>query len=45
LSQKLQWLREYPREARAMGQAARERVLEKFTWPRVVRRCLEIYKA
>jgi hypothetical protein len=28
-----------------MGQAARRRVLEKFTWQTVVRRCLEIYAA
>lgn len=45
LSRKLRWLREHPREAKEMGQAARRRVLEKFTWPRVVRRCLEIYNA
>jgi len=44
LGQKLRWLREYPDEARRMGCAARERVLERFTWPKVVRRCLEIYK-
>jgi glycosyltransferase involved in cell wall biosynthesis len=45
LSAKLTWLRDYPREAREMGDAARRRVLEKFTWPAVVRRCLEIYAA
>lgn len=43
LGQKLNWLFEHPTEARAMGEAARRRVLEKFTWPMVVRRCLEIY--
>jgi glycosyltransferase involved in cell wall biosynthesis len=43
LKQKIQWLRDHPQEASAMGQAARQRVLEKFTWPKVVRRCLEIY--
>lgn len=43
LGQKLVWLREHPSEAKEMGRAARERVLEKFTWPRVVKRCLEIY--
>jgi glycosyltransferase involved in cell wall biosynthesis len=43
LNQKLNWLREHPIEARAMGVAARSRVLEKFTWPMVVRKCLEIY--
>jgi glycosyltransferase involved in cell wall biosynthesis len=45
LDQKLRWLRDHPQEARAMGQAARRRVLEKFTWPQVVRRCLELYAA
>jgi colanic acid/amylovoran biosynthesis glycosyltransferase len=45
LGGKLRWLREHPREAKRMGQAARRRVLEKFTWPGVVRRCLEIYAA
>jgi alpha-maltose-1-phosphate synthase len=44
LSQKLRWLRDHPLQARAMGLAARQRVLQKFTWPAVVRRCLEIYK-
>ena len=43
LHQKLSWLREHSAEARAMGEAARRRVLETFTWPMVVRRCLEIY--
>ena len=43
LGQKLRWLRDHPDEARAMGQAGRRRVLERFTWPAVVRRCLEIY--
>jgi glycosyltransferase involved in cell wall biosynthesis len=45
LGQKLVWLREHPRETKEMGRAARQRVLERFTWPRVVRRCLEIYSA
>ncbi len=43
LGRKLGWLREHREEAEEMGRAARQRVLEKFTWPRVVRRCLEIY--
>jgi glycosyltransferase involved in cell wall biosynthesis len=43
LCRKITWLREHPKEAAAMGQAARQRVLDKFTWPVVVRRCLEIY--
>jgi glycosyltransferase involved in cell wall biosynthesis len=45
LDQRLRWLRDHPNEARTMGQAARRRVLEKFTWPQVVRRCLEVYTA
>jgi glycosyltransferase involved in cell wall biosynthesis len=43
LREKLLWLRDHPREAEAMGNAARNHVLRKFTWPEVVRRCLEIY--
>src|SRR6266516_1761853 len=43
LGEKLAWLRENPSQARAMGEAGRRRVLERFTWPAVVRRCLEIY--
>jgi glycosyltransferase involved in cell wall biosynthesis len=43
LGQRLRWLREHPAEAIEMGFAARQRVLDKFTWPGVVRRCLEIY--
>lgn len=45
LGQKLRWLREHPKQAEEMGRAARRRVLEKFTWPGVVERCLEIYTA
>ncbi len=43
LAFRLQWLQEHPREARAMGEAGRKRVLEHFTWDQVVRRCLELY--
>lgn len=32
-----------PELVERMGHRARERVLERFTWERVVRRCLEIY--
>lgn len=45
LGQKLRWLREHPAETKTMGHAARRRALEKFTWPQVVRRCLEVYAA
>lgn len=44
LREKILWLRDHPQEADAMGQAARQWVLQKFTWPKVVRRCLEIYR-
>jgi glycosyltransferase involved in cell wall biosynthesis len=43
IAERLGWLRDHPAEAAAMGAAARQRVLEKFTWPQVVRRCLELY--
>lgn len=43
LREKIVWLREHPERAAGMGRAARRRVLEKFTWPAVVRRCLEVY--
>lgn len=45
LGERLRWLQEHPDEARAMGSAGRRRVLEHFTWPAVVRRCLEIYQS
>ena len=45
LREKLLWLRDHPARRREMGEAARRRVLEKFTWPSVVRHCLEIYNS
>jgi glycosyltransferase involved in cell wall biosynthesis len=45
LSDRLSWLHAHPREAHAMGAAGRRRVLERFTWPEVVSRCLEVYRA
>jgi glycosyltransferase involved in cell wall biosynthesis len=45
LGEKLAWLAANPEQACAMGHASRERVLKLFTWPEVVRRCLEIYQA
>lgn len=45
LREKLTWLHEHPEQARVMGSAGRERVLQSFTWPTVVRRCLEIYQS
>ncbi len=45
LRRKLLWLRENPSRRREMGDAARRRVLDKFTWPAVVRNCLKIYNS
>src|SRR5207245_11439979 len=45
LGRALQWLRDHSETAREMGAAARRRTLTYFTWPAVVRRCLEIYSA
>lgn len=45
LREKLVWLRDHPDQARTMGEAGRSRVLNVFTWPTVVRRCLEIYQS
>jgi glycosyltransferase involved in cell wall biosynthesis len=45
LREKLTWLRDRPEQVRSMGEAGRARVLERFTWPAVVARCLEIYQA
>jgi len=44
LRAKLDFLRAHPNRAERMGRAGRQRVLESFTWPAVVRRCLDIYK-
>jgi glycosyltransferase involved in cell wall biosynthesis len=43
LRERLRFLRDNPEQARQMGQAARKHILENFTWPRVVERCLEAY--
>lgn len=43
LQARLEWLRDNPTEAARMGAAARRRVLDRFTWPAVVRRCLDAY--
>src|SRR6202521_4931349 len=43
LGERLCWLRDHPEAAAAMGVAAPRRVLERFTWPMVVRRCLAVY--
>lgn len=43
LGERIRWLYEHPADAEHMGKAARRRVLDEFTWPQVVQRCLEIY--
>jgi glycosyltransferase involved in cell wall biosynthesis len=44
IRERLRWLRAHPGDAERMGRAARERVLARFTWPSVVRRCLDAYR-
>jgi glycosyltransferase involved in cell wall biosynthesis len=44
LGARLAWLSEHPDDARAMGRAGRARVLTRFTWARVVDRCLDAYR-
>jgi glycosyltransferase involved in cell wall biosynthesis len=43
LRQKIRWLKDHPAAAAEMGRAARQRVLDHFTWDRVVQRCLDAY--
>jgi glycosyltransferase involved in cell wall biosynthesis len=43
LGQRIKWLVDHPAEGTKMGQAARARVVDKFRWSQVVRRCLYIY--
>jgi glycosyltransferase involved in cell wall biosynthesis len=45
IAERLAWLRTHPDKAARMGAAARQRVLERFTWPAVVGRCLAHYEA
>jgi glycosyltransferase involved in cell wall biosynthesis len=44
LRAKLEFLRDHPAAAADLGAAGRRRVLDRFTWPRVVDRCLEAYR-
>ena len=45
LRQRILWLRDHADDASRIGEAARRRVIEKFTWPAVVRKCLQIYNS
>jgi glycosyltransferase involved in cell wall biosynthesis len=43
IREKIIWLRDHPEKCARMGAAARRRILERFTWPAVVSRCLATY--
>jgi len=43
LADRIEWLQRHPEEARRMGERGRARVLERFTWEAVARRCLHVY--
>ena len=45
LRAKLEWLRDHPEDVSRLGRAGRQRVLQTFTWPAVVTKCLEAYTA
>jgi glycosyltransferase involved in cell wall biosynthesis len=44
LRARLEWVRDHPAEAAALGRAGRQRVLDRFTWPAVVAACLAAYR-
>ena len=44
LRAKLEWLRDHPEDVARLGHAGRQRVLQAFTWPAVVRDCLDAYE-
>jgi glycosyltransferase involved in cell wall biosynthesis len=41
----IRWMRTHPEDRARMGRQARRRVVERFNWPGVVRRCLDLYAA
>jgi alpha-maltose-1-phosphate synthase len=43
MRESLAWMTSHPAETRAMGERGRARVLDAFTWPAVVTRCLDAY--
>ena len=45
LRDRLMWFASHRDEAAVMGEAGRRRVLERFQWPDVVRRCLDAYES
>lgn len=44
LRSRLEWLAVHPAEAFSMGRAGRARVIERFQWSDVVKRCLDAYQ-
>ena len=44
LRARLEWLRDHPEDVVRLGVAGRRRVLQTFTWPSVVRHCLDAYE-
>lgn len=43
LRRALETLTAYPDQAQRMGEAARRRVVERFSWPRVADHCIDVY--
>ena len=43
IAERLRQFQSSPQLAEEMGRRARQRVLERFTWPAVTRKCLELY--
>jgi glycosyltransferase involved in cell wall biosynthesis len=41
----IRWMLNHPDDRRRMGDRGRARVIERFNWPAVVRRCIEAYAA
>ena len=41
----IRWMRNHPDERLRMGERGRSRVIERFNWATVVRRCIEAYAA
>ena len=44
IGERLKWFMTNPKQAQSMGDAARQSILDRFTWPKVVGRCLSIYE-